>query len=58
VELVWGDDDTAAPVAVAEAAAGLLSDARLTVVPGAGHFTPATATAALAGAVRRQLMVP
>jgi pimeloyl-ACP methyl ester carboxylesterase len=55
VELVWGDDDTAAPLAVAQAAAELLGPdrARLTVLPGTGHLTPITAPDALAGAVAR-----
>ena len=53
VELVWGDDDTEVPVAVAEAARGLLASARLTVVPGAGHLTPLTAPGALRDAVLR-----
>jgi pimeloyl-ACP methyl ester carboxylesterase len=53
VELVWGDDDTAAPLAVAESAAALLTDVRLTVVPGAGHLTPLTAPAELAAAIER-----
>lgn len=52
-ELVWGDDDTAAPLAVAEEALTLLADATLTVVPGAGHLTPTTAPAALRDAVLR-----
>jgi pimeloyl-ACP methyl ester carboxylesterase len=47
VELIWGDDDTEAPLAVAERAAGVLSDARLTVARGAGHLTPLTAPDAL-----------
>lgn len=53
VELVWGDDDAEVPVAVAEAAQGLLARARLTVVPGAGHLTPLTAPGALRDAVHR-----
>ena len=53
VELVWGDDDTAAPLAVAEAAATMLHDARLTVVRGAGHLTPLTAPDALVAALER-----
>lgn len=54
VELVWGDDDTAAPLAVAEEAASLLGDlANLTVVPGAGHLTPLTAPDALRAAIVR-----
>ncbi|MEO7836991.1 MAG: alpha/beta hydrolase [Acidimicrobiales bacterium] len=55
VELVWGDDDPEVPLAVAEAAAALLTDAAvtLTVVRGAGHFTPRTAAAELRAAVSR-----
>jgi len=53
VELVWGGDDAEVPVAVAEAAQGLLARARLTVVPGAGHLTPITAPGALRDAVLR-----
>ena len=52
-ELVWGDDDTAVPVAVAEAARRLLPRSVLTVVPGAGHLTPLTAPDALREAVVR-----
>jgi pimeloyl-ACP methyl ester carboxylesterase len=54
VELVWGDDDTAAPLAGAQALAARLGDrARLTVVAGAGHFTPSTASDALGAAIDR-----
>lgn len=53
VELVWGTDDTAAPIAVAEQAAGILADATLTRLPGAGHLTPLTAPEALRAAVER-----
>ena len=53
VELVWGDDDAEVPLPVAEAAQGLLRNAQLTVVPGAGHLTPLTAPAALRDAVIR-----
>lgn len=56
VELVWGADDTAAPIATARRAAELLGDlATLTVVPGVDHFTPTRATEALAAAVRRHV---
>lgn len=58
VELVWGDDDTDVPVAVAEAASRLLGDATLHLVPGAGHHTPLTAPAALREAVARRLAAP
>jgi pimeloyl-ACP methyl ester carboxylesterase len=53
VELVWGDDDTETPLAVAEAARGLLTTVNLTVVPGAGHMTPVTAPEELRAAVER-----
>jgi pimeloyl-ACP methyl ester carboxylesterase len=56
VELVWGDDDTAAPLAQAEQAASLAGGgAQLTVCPGAGHLTPLTAPDALRAAVERSL---
>jgi pimeloyl-ACP methyl ester carboxylesterase len=54
VELVWGDDDTAAPVAVAEQAAALLPTATLTRLPGVGHLTPLLAPEALAAALQRR----
>ncbi len=57
VELVWGGDDTEVPLAVAEAAAARLTAAgvasALTIVPGAGHFTPRTAPAELRAAIIR-----
>lgn len=55
VELVWADDDSEAPVEVAEKAAALLPGAVLTRCPGAGHFTPLTAPEALRAAVERVL---
>ncbi|MGH9082422.1 MAG: alpha/beta fold hydrolase [Acidimicrobiales bacterium] len=55
VALVWGDDDATVPVAVAEAVAGRLRDARLTVLPGAGHLVPLTAPDALRAVVERCL---
>jgi len=56
VELVWGDDDTAAPLTVAERAVSLFGgEATLTIVPGAGHLTPLTAAAALRAALDRHL---
>lgn len=55
VELVWGDDDDQVPPSVADAAAALLADARVERVPGAGHLTPLTASAALRQAVERHL---
>jgi len=53
VELVWGDDDTEAPLAVAETAAGLLARSNLTVCRGAGHLVPLTAPDALRLAIER-----
>jgi pimeloyl-ACP methyl ester carboxylesterase len=54
IELVWGDDDGQAPVAVARAAAEMLgSRANLVLVPAAGHFTPMTAPDALREAIER-----
>lgn len=55
VELVWGDDDTAAPLAVAEQLDARLAHANLTVVPGAGHMTPLTAANELRAAIDRLL---
>jgi pimeloyl-ACP methyl ester carboxylesterase len=56
VELVWGDDDTAAPLAMAQQAADLLGErASLTVLTGAGHLTPLTAPDALRAAVTAHL---
>jgi len=53
--LVWGDDDSAAPLAVARTVAATVADCRLVVCPGAGHLTPLTAPEALRDAVRRAL---
>lgn len=53
VELVWGADDTAAPVSVAEQAAAALRDARLEVLVGVDHFVPQRAPEALRGALER-----
>jgi pimeloyl-ACP methyl ester carboxylesterase len=60
VELVWGEDDTAAPLATAEGAADLLGPgrARLTLLDGVDHFTPTKAPDALATALRRLLESP
>jgi len=55
VELVWGEGDTAASVAVAREAAELVAGSRLTVLPGVGHLTPTEAPAALRAAVLRHL---
>jgi pimeloyl-ACP methyl ester carboxylesterase len=56
IELVWGDDDTAAPAAGAAQLAARLGDrGRLTLVPGAGHLTPRSAPDALRAAIDRLL---
>lgn len=56
VALVWGDDDTSAPLALAQQAQPLFGGgATLTIVPGAGHLTPLTAPAALRAAIDEQL---
>ena len=53
VELVWGDHDTAAPLATAEQLQRELPDAHLVVCPGAGHLTPLTAPGELRAAIGR-----
>jgi pimeloyl-ACP methyl ester carboxylesterase len=55
VELVWGANDTAAPLAAARQACGLLRDGRLEVIEGAGHMTPLSAPGALRESVCRLL---
>jgi pimeloyl-ACP methyl ester carboxylesterase len=54
--LVWADDDTAAPLVDAQRAVDhFAGGATLTIVPGAGHFTPRTAAAELRAAIDLQL---
>lgn len=55
IELVWGDDDAEARLAVAESALAVVPDAKLTVAPGAGHLTPLSAPDALRAALERHL---
>lgn len=55
VELVVGEADTAAPPAVAQAAAGLVERCAVTVLPGVGHLAPLEAPAALRAGVARLL---
>jgi pimeloyl-ACP methyl ester carboxylesterase len=56
VELVWGDDDTAAPLTEVERARSRFAGpTKLTVVPGAGHLTPLTAASALRAAIDAHL---
>ncbi len=54
VELVWGDNDTAAPLPVAERIRDSLSGpVNLVVCPGAGHLTPMTVPKELRAAIER-----
>ena len=56
VELVWGQADTAAPIADVRRAAELVGErATLTELPGVDHFTPVKAADALAAAIGRHL---
>jgi pimeloyl-ACP methyl ester carboxylesterase len=55
VEMVWGDDDTAAPLEQARQAAAVIPSAQLTVCPGAGHLTPLTVPGELRAALDRVL---
>jgi len=55
VELVWGDDDTDAPVQGAQVLATAIPGAHLTLCRGAGHLLPITAPAALRAGVERAL---
>ena len=58
IALVWGADDTAAPPAVAAAAADLAVDAEVTVLSGVGHLVPTEAPDALRRAVERAMAAP
>jgi len=51
VHLLWGADDMEVPVSVAEAASALLSNSKLEVLPGVGHFVPLEAPAELRHAI-------
>jgi pimeloyl-ACP methyl ester carboxylesterase len=55
VTLVWGTEDTAAPLRVAERAQGLLADADLVTLPGVGHDVPRLRPDALHDAAVRRL---
>jgi pimeloyl-ACP methyl ester carboxylesterase len=57
VELIWGANDTAAPVAVAREASELLQHAKLEVIPGGGHMTPLSSPDVLRQSVQRLLRV-
>jgi len=53
VELVWGSNDTAAPLPMARQACALLRNAQLEVIEGGGHMTPLSAPDALRRSVTR-----
>jgi pimeloyl-ACP methyl ester carboxylesterase len=53
VELVWGDDDTEAPLAVAERIHEAVPNSHLVVCEGAGHLTPMTVPGELRAAIER-----
>ena len=55
VHLVWGEHDDQAPTEVAERAAALAGDARLTVLPEVGHMVPTEAPAELRAAIDEAL---
>lgn len=55
VELVWGDNDDAAPPEIAFRSEALLVDARLTLLHGTGHFVPTTAPAEMRAAIKRRM---
>jgi pimeloyl-ACP methyl ester carboxylesterase len=55
VELVWGEEDTAAPIAVARRVAELLPGAALRALPGVGHLVPLEAPQPLREAVEAGL---
>jgi len=53
VELVWGANDTTAPVAAARRAVDVLERAHLVVLEGVGHLTPTEAPSELRAATMR-----
>jgi pimeloyl-ACP methyl ester carboxylesterase len=58
IELVWGEGDNQATVAVAEAARANCAASTLTVCEGVGHFTPQQAPGCLREAILRHRPVP
>lgn len=58
VELVWGDDDTEAPLSMAESVHAAVPGSVLTIAPGAGHLTPQSVPELLRRAVDRALDAP
>lgn len=55
VELVWGEDDDAAPLSMAQTAVAKFPNARLTVVDGGDHFSGLRRADALRAAIARHL---
>jgi pimeloyl-ACP methyl ester carboxylesterase len=55
IELIWGENDSAAPVAVADEAAALAPGSTVIRLAGVGHLTPNEAPAELQAAIRRHL---
>lgn len=55
VELVWGSEDTAAPLNVNRAATGMFPTNNLVVVPGGTHFLPTENPEVLREAIRKFL---
>jgi len=55
VTLVWGESDTAAPLAGAERASHLFSDAELISRTGVGHLTPLEIPGDLRQAIEKRL---
>jgi pimeloyl-ACP methyl ester carboxylesterase len=53
VELVWGEDDSEVPLAVALRLEAELAQTHLVVCPGAGHLTPLTIPSELRAAIER-----
>lgn len=53
--LLWGDADPISPVAVGRRLSALLANARLRILPGAGHDLARTHAAAAAAAVKHHL---
>ncbi|MCP3935345.1 MAG: alpha/beta hydrolase [Actinomycetia bacterium] len=55
VDLVWGDDDMAAPAEIATRAETMLHDARLTIVANTDHFLPISHPDVIRNAIRSQI---
>ena len=55
IELVWGENDTVAPLAVAAEASRAVPRAKLASLPGVGHLVPTEAPGELRAAIDRQL---